>query len=76
MVDRGLKPWSSQTKAPNDYNITLSVVERGLKPWSSQTKAPNDYNITLSVVDRGLKPWSSQTINFKIGIHCITAKHA
>ena len=41
-------PWSSQTKAPNDYNITLSVVDRGLKPLSSQTKAPNDYNITLS----------------------------
>jgi hypothetical protein len=42
-------------KAPNDYNITLSVVDRGLKPWSSQTKAPNDYNITLSVVDRGTR---------------------
>ena len=32
--------------------------------------------LTLSVVDRGFKPRLSQTKDYKIGICCISAKHA
>ena len=32
--------------------------------------------LTSSAVDRGFEPWSGQTKDFKIGICCLSAKHA
>ena len=32
--------------------------------------------LASSAIDRGFEPWSGQTKDFKIGICCVSAKHA
>ena len=32
--------------------------------------------LTSSAADRGFEPWSCQTKEYKIGIYCLSAKHA